>query len=511
MFSNYFFLKRLAESLNEKLIGFELLECFSQNKDEVVFGFAKEQREFWIRANLDPNISLLCFPPSISRAKRNSVDLFTEAIGTKVSACSIFHYERSFQLSLENGKALIFKMHGRRANLLLSEGNQIVKIFRKSLTSDLQFTLDQLHKHLEISEAAFAASGFKPTALLPALGKEADQYWRNHFEDLDELQKWKALQNLLHLLEANPISLLQGDSPKISLLSEEKVETTNDPIEASNWLYEKKTRSFYVDREKNQLLSSLKQQVKKSENYIFKTSEKLRVVAGQRSPEEVANIIMANLHIISTGTSKVVLDDIYQGGLIDIKLSPTLSPQKNAENLYRKSKNRHQEIDTLKRNIAEKEQLIEKLREQMLEIEQMEDIRELRKQFKPKSPQNTANKKELPYHEFTRDGWLVFVGKNAKANDELTLKVAKKNDLWLHAKDVSGSHVVIRQKPGQNFPTHIIEYAAGLAALNSKRKSDTLCPVVFTPKKFVRKVKGSLPGQVMVDKEEVVLVAPAQG
>ena len=105
---------------------------------------------------------------------------------------------------------------------------------------------------------------------------------------------------------------------------------------------------------------------------------------------------------------------------------------------------------------------------------------------------------------------IILVGKNAKANDELTLKVATKNDLWLHVKDVSGSHVVIKQKPGQNYPVSIIERAASIAAFNSKRKTDTLCPVIFTQKKFVRKVKESPPGQVVVEKEDVVMVQPAE-
>ncbi|MEM7297209.1 MAG: NFACT RNA binding domain-containing protein [Bacteroidota bacterium] len=107
------------------------------------------------------------------------------------------------------------------------------------------------------------------------------------------------------------------------------------------------------------------------------------------------------------------------------------------------------------------------------------------------------------------DGWLIWVGKNSKANDELTLKYAKKNDLWLHAKDVPGSHVVVKEKPGQNYPEYIIEKAAGLAAANSKRKTDTLCPVIYTPKKFVRKMKGAPAGQVIVEKEEVVMVEPS--
>jgi predicted ribosome quality control (RQC) complex YloA/Tae2 family protein len=102
------------------------------------------------------------------------------------------------------------------------------------------------------------------------------------------------------------------------------------------------------------------------------------------------------------------------------------------------------------------------------------------------------------------------VGKNAKANDELTLKYAFKEDLWLHAKDAPGSHVLIKHQSGKNIPVNVIERAAAYAAYYSKRKTDTLVPVIYTPVKYVRKKKGAAAGQVFVSQENV-LMTPAQG
>ena len=70
--------------------------------------------------------------------------------------------------------------------------------------------------------------------------------------------------------------------------------------------------------------------------------------------------------------------------------------------------------------------------------------------------------------------------------------------------------MIIRYKPGQNYPEYVIEEAASLAAYYSKRKTETLCPVIFTPRKFVRKAKGLAPGQVIVDREEIVMIAPKE-
>ena len=511
MFHNYFFIKRLARELNDRLQGLQLMECFSQNKDELILGFATKEDEFIVRANLDPAVSLLQFPEAFARAGKNSVDLFQELLDQTVIEVKSYLYERSFEMKFENGDSLIFKLHARRANILHARNNEVQTIFRKSLSQDFDIDPTDLNKSIEVTEQNFKSHGSDPNSLIPALGKEVKiGLEKSGFQSLEESEKWKFLQKLLSELDQNPIFLIESPNPRISILKED-AEKTNNAITASNWLYEKTTRTLFFDKEKEQLTNKLKQQIRKSENYIIKTQEKLSKVEASRNPEEIANILMANLHQIQTGLSKVVLTDVYTGEPITISLNTALSPQKNAENYYRKAKNRHQELDSLKVNIKSKEDLIEQLSRQILKIEELEHPKELRKYKKEHGMDKgtTIKVENLPYHSFEEDGWIILVGKNSKANDELTLKVATKNDLWLHAKDVPGSHVVVRQKPGQNFPTHIIEKAASLAAANSKRKTDSLCPVIYTLKKHVRKAKGSPAGQVIVEKEEVVLIEPA--
>ncbi|MEQ9465827.1 MAG: NFACT RNA binding domain-containing protein [Ekhidna sp.] len=510
MFHNYFFLKRLAPELEHELKGLTLLECFSQNKDELILGFGRKEKakEFYIRANLDPNVSLLSFPDEFARAGKNSVDLFSGLLDKEVTGVTVFQYERSFQIAFDED-VLIFKMHARRANILHAQNDEVVNIFRKSLGQDIEIIPSELNRKIEINKENFNAHSCDPTLLLPALGKETKIYLeQTGFYDLNENQKWVKFNSLLQQLDQNPIYL--HPTPSISLLSPAG-ESTESAITAANWLYHQLVRGFFFEKEKAQAVAKLKQRIRKSESYISKTRTKLAQIENTRSPEEVANILMANLNSLQTGLSKAVLHDFYHDAPIEIKLNRELSPQKNAENLYRKAKNRHQEIDALKENLAAKEQLIDTLSRQVLHIQEIADQKELRGYLKDHglSQKEKVKDEHLPYHEFIVDGWQILLGRNAKANDELTLKVANKNDLWLHAKDVAGSHVVVRQKPGQNFPSHIIEKAAALAAANSKRKTDTLCPVIYTQKKFVRKMKGAPAGQVIVEKEEVVMVEPA--
>jgi predicted ribosome quality control (RQC) complex YloA/Tae2 family protein len=87
------------------------------------------------------------------------------------------------------------------------------------------------------------------------------------------------------------------------------------------------------------------------------------------------------------------------------------------------------------------------------------------------APEKEKQGASLPYREVEFNGYKIWIGKNAQNNDTLTLKYGYKEDLWLHAKDVAGSHVLIKHQAGKNFPKDVIERAAQLAAYYSKRKN----------------------------------------
>jgi predicted ribosome quality control (RQC) complex YloA/Tae2 family protein len=215
---------------------------------------------------------------------------------------------------------------------------------------------------------------------------------------------------------------------------------------------------------------------------------------------------MAYMHEVNPGMEKVTLNNFYDNKPIEIKLKKELNAQKNAEVFYRKAKNQQIEIDKLKESIAKKIKELEKYKNSLQELEASEDLKSLRKHSVQIAPK--TKERNLPYFEFEHKGFKIWVGKNAESNDELTLKHAFKEDLWLHVKDVPGSHVIIKHQAGKTFPKDVIERAAQLAAYNSKRRTESLCAVVFTPKKYVRKRKGDPAGAVVVEKEEVILVEP---
>jgi predicted ribosome quality control (RQC) complex YloA/Tae2 family protein len=193
-------------------------------------------------------------------------------------------------------------------------------------------------------------------------------------------------------------------------------------------------------------------------------------------------------------------------------MKTNLSPQKNAENYYRKAKNQKIEINTLEKNIESRIKQVQQLTEFLEIIESHNDLKQLRifaskNGLIKKKNEPTTDKPLFKIYEHM--GFQILVGRNAKNNDELTFKYGYKEDLWLHAKDVKGSHVLIKYRPGTNFPRPVIQIAAQLAAYNSSNKNSDTCPVIFTSKKYVRKSKGMPAGAVFLDKEDIIFVRPS--
>ena len=127
---------------------------------------------------------------------------------------------------------------------------------------------------------------------------------------------------------------------------------------------------------------------------------------------------------------------------------------------------------------------------------------------------SSQKKKEIApvFREFKIIGnWRVFVGQNDAKNDQLTFKFAKGDDWWFHARGAAGSHVVLKRDGRSDNPgKQAIESAASIAAFFSKAKASGLVPVIYTQRKYVRKPKGAKPGQVIVEREEVVIVPPRE-
>ncbi len=507
MHNNYFFLKRLAHKLDESLKGFRFGEIFTQNKEELIIGLYDDQHSFYIKANLNSQFSCLSFPDDYARAKKNSVDLFGVLLDQKIQKVRIAENDRSLIFSI-NEYSLVFKLYGNRSNVILFNGNAAIEIFKQKFKNDLQLQLNKdFDKQLDLSFENFQSNFSNLNKFIPTLSKADLHQLFNTQDYLNNEEAYQILIKKIKDLEHSNIHLsIVNGLPKLSLYkTREHLASFNDPIVAINEFYQTYSKNFFLEKRKQQLISNKQKELKKIRNYLVKTNKKQQELVNGQSYQQIADIIMANLHAIKTGSAQVELFDFYNNQNISIKLKKDLSPQKNAENYYRKAKNQKIEIEKINENILEKELMKDQLENEIDSINQETNYKELKK-YDVKEKE--ASPKDLPYHTLQDGEFQILIGKNAKNNDVLTFKVAHKDDLWLHVKDAPGSHVVIRQIAGKKIGTPTLEKAASLAAWFSKRKTEGLVPVTWTERKHVRKTKNLLPGQVIVQKENVILAEP---
>lgn len=489
-------------------MGYTVVSCFSQNKDELVIELNNSQQSFFIKASLLPQFCCLSFPEGFNRARKNSVDLFNEVILKKVKRIRQYKNERSFSFELEGDYQLLFKMHGNRSNLVLFKKEKAISLFRNHLEADLEISMDQLDRQLDFSQKAFEQNINALPKTYFTLGKIFWEYWRDHgFDKLLATEQWSEFNKLLALLEKPTYYMVEkGGEIIFSLVPIGNIlQSFQQPLEAINEFFLKSSISNTLHSEKIIRSKHIQDQIKGSKNYISKNQQKLNELVNDQHYQIWGDLIMAHMHEIKIGTEKIVLESFYDGKPVEIKLKRELNPQKNAEIFYRKAKNQQIEINKLQETIRAKQAEIENLEKDLATIGAASNLKDFRKD----SPKiNKQQLKSLPYHEFEYKGFRIWVGKNAEHNDELTLKNSFKEDLWLHAKDVAGSHVLIKYQSGKKFPKDVIERAAQLAAYNSKRKTESLCPVIVTSKKFVRKRKGDPKGMVIVEREDVIMVEP---
>lgn len=514
MHFNYYFLKELTESLRSKLIEKPLASCFSQNKNELIFIFGTTQ-EFIIKAIFESDICFLTFPKEFKRARKNSIDLFNEIKGKSIKEVIQYDNERSFSIVFNNDFTLLFKLHGRRANICLFENEEFHSMFKNGLKKDRNIILNGLHRSIDQSRQAITSSSFNLKEIFPTFDKFCLKYLNdNDFDFKKDHDKIELLGQLIDRLNNKQYTLLEKENgyPYVSLLNlKESHIYTADPIEACNLLAQQYFHVYLLKKEKENTLSRIEKEISKGESYIQKTKLKLNSLTFGVKNEEKANILMANLHIKPIHGNTIELFDFYRNENISIKIKPTLTLQANAQIFYRKAKNQKIEINKLKQNIQTKEHIILDLHNTKKLILEAQSLKALRKlpSNKPDSVKNATTQEATPYFEYVIDNFRVLVGKNAKSNDLLLKQYASKEDLWLHARNVSGSHVVIKN-PSENISMITIEKVAQVAAWYSKGKNDTLCPVIFTKRKYVNKPKGAEPGKVVVQREEVILVNPCQ-
>lgn len=296
------------------------------------------------------------------------------------------------------------------------------------------------------------------------------------------------------------------------------LDSISDVIDYS---FTKKDRDNRIQQKSNHIKKIVENNLERSINKLNKQKEEYIESKNRDIYKIYADLIAANYHNIVGNEESVILDNFYDENMakIEIPLNKKLSAPQNANKYYKQfSKLKNAEI-LLKKQIPITKNEIDYLESLLVSINNCEDVKDLEiieselvdEGYIKKNLKNNKKKaiiKSDPLHFKSSDGYDIYVGKNNKQNDELTLKFANKDDLWLHVQNIPGSHVIIRKATGDDIPQNTIVEAASLAAYYSKARNFKNINVDYTEKKHVNKAKGAKPGMVFYNEFNTVSVNP---
>ena len=263
---------------------------------------------------------------------------------------------------------------------------------------------------------------------------------------------------------------------------------------------------------------TLRSHIERCEKKLAMQEEELASAERMEEYRTMGEVINANLFQLKKGMTEATLPNWYsqEGGTITIPLDIRLTPSQNAQKYFKK----YQKARSARETAAEQKEKtlaeLDFLEGMLLDVDkcvgesELEEIRaELVKAGYLKKITNRRQQRQLPkskpYRYRSADGIEICVGKNAAQNDRLTLE-ARGEEMWLHAKDMPGSHVIIRCEG--EIPQETMKQAAQLAAWYSQGQRSSMVPIDYTRRKYVKKPGGAAPGKVIYTHHRTAYMTP---
>ncbi|SHE35307.1 Rqc2 family fibronectin-binding protein [Desulforamulus putei] len=289
--------------------------------------------------------------------------------------------------------------------------------------------------------------------------------------------------------------------------------------------YEKLNNLRLLEGYRQSLLQTVRKEISRLKKKLSLYQKSLATAEKAEKYRIYGELLTAYLYQIEQGPEAKV-QNFYdpEGTEAVIPMDPSLTPAQNAQayfKKYLKAKNTRDAVINQLEQAESELSYLEAVETAVLQAPDMEDLTEIRGELeeqtylKPKVQQGRSKAKKeqsrpRPLSFMSSDGYTILVGKNNKQNDYLTLRLAGDEDLWLHTKDIPGSHVIIRCDRGPDVPDQTLLEAATLAAWFSKGRQSGKVPVDYTRRRHVWKPKGAKPGMVLYDNQRTLYVTPSE-
>lgn len=304
---------------------------------------------------------------------------------------------------------------------------------------------------------------------------------------------------------------------KLSYLSEYNEKIFSSPSELLEAYYFEKDKADRLNNKSADLQKLMNVNLERCYKKTDILKDALKDCDNKDKYKIYGELLTANIYSLKKGDTCVKLQNYYteDWDYVDIKLDENKTPSENIQYYFKKYNKAKKTEEAAKIQMEMTSGEIEYLQSVLTNIKNAEDyesIEEIKRELmetgyiKFKKPSNKKSKISKPMRFLSSDGIEIYVGKNNFQNDYLTLKFADKRDIWMHTKNIPGSHVII--KNFGNIPERTLEEAALLAAFYSKAKDSTKVPVDYTEVKQVHKPNGSKPGMVIYHTNKTIYVDP---
>jgi predicted ribosome quality control (RQC) complex YloA/Tae2 family protein len=517
--NNYFTMHHQVSFINDTLKGFRFDGALSRFKKtlEIQFSSSDSKKDVLFYAGSNAAI----FIQDTHSIKRNNLASFFEELeGLSLLEATLSKQDRVITFSFEANFRLVFYAFGPKANVFLVKNDEIIDQFRNdeipTANKELkQGDFEEITKLTTIKDKILCRESRFPRHLISSLESIFLPQLSDDAALMMMVDHWVYIffnKPTFRRLSNGSVCLLDNS---IIMDNEARIFENSNELIRDVWI-QRERRDRFSER-MNRIRDQIHSTMKRYEKILSYLEDEQTSLARIEKYETTGHILMAYSYMGIVSSDEITLDNIFIPDThVTLAVKKGLSFSDNAQLYYDKAKG------TRKTLIANKDRM-QDIRKKMYQLDTLAESFKLVDGSKSLDRwtkehhiafnalvQDQSNKEAIsrPWRSFQYMGFEVWIGKTAAGNDEL-LQVSHKEDIWLHARHVSGSHTIIRMNKKLGFPNlEIIEHVASWAAWYSKAKTAGLAPVIYTKRKFVRKPKGAAPGSVLVDKEQVILVHP---
>ncbi|MBI9073342.1 MAG: DUF814 domain-containing protein [Melioribacteraceae bacterium] len=530
MFRNYFFLNRIIVELNNLLPWVKIRNAFTQERDRLYLDISTEDfpnRHLIISA--DQNVPFISIKKEHHRAKKNTVAFFNDFFPDTITGILISKSDRVIKIELQNSN-IYFLIRGNGTNIVI-ENNDGLSFFKKSIgnqeelleeLSNIQFTSDFNYPGFDKLET----NKFEPQIIksaYPFINKDILNEYKVRYNTEDESFK-KNIKEVISDIFTNPlVTFIDEIDDKVFIKPKSftifnkhsAIDEYDSAATGLNGFLSKKFRFDSAQNHKKIVEKFVEKELNKLSSKLNQLKSRIDLGSNEVEYKRIGQLLLNNYHLLKKGLPEVNPIDFETGKEESVKIDPKKAPQQNIDFYFDKSKNERinfqKSIELHKLTLRNYNKFLE-LKKTIDECEDPKILISLREELKIKDINKVSSKMEdiIKFKEYIlEDKYHVYVGKDSKSNDLLTVKFAKQNDYWFHARGLPGSHTVLRiENTKEAVPKSILKGAASIAAFHSKAKTAKVAPVSYTFAKFVYKKKGMAPGKVLLTKESVMLVKP---